>query len=136
MKIKLDYYAVIPERAHETDAGIDIKTPQDFMLEAHGACSIRTGVHVQIPHGMCGLLVAKSGLNVKKGIVSTGLIDEGYTGEIVVKLDNLSDNDHLFRRGDKISQLVIIPVVYEDIQIVDSIEGGERGADGFGSTGP
>ena len=65
----------------------------------------------------------------------TGLIDEGYSGEITVKLYNHSGRDYEVKAGDKISQLVIIPVKYEPVEIVDEIGGGERGDAGFGSTG-
>lgn len=81
------------------------------------------------------MLVAKSGLNVKHDVVSTRLIDEGYSGEIVVKLQNLGEHDYTVKAGDKISQLVIVPVRYEPVEVVDSFEGGERGESGFGSTG-
>ena len=81
------------------------------------------------------LIVSKSGLNVKYGITSTGLIDEGYTGAIRVRLYNKSPEDYQIHIGDKISQLVVIPVLYEPVEIVDAIEGGERGDNGFGSTG-
>ena len=97
---------------------------------------MHTGLHVQLPHGTAGLLVSKSGLNVKHGITSTGLIDEGYTGEIMVKLYNHSDSDYLVNAGDKISQLVVIPVLYEDIQFKNFLdENTERGDHGFGSSG-
>ena len=92
-------------------------------------------MHVELPPGTAGLLVSKSGLNVKHDITSTGLIDEGYAGEIVVKLHNHGFDDYVVRAGDKISQLVVVPVIYEGVEIVDEIEGGERNADGFGSTG-
>lgn len=135
MKIMLDDYGIIPTRAHKTDAGLDLKSPQDFMIFPGGSATIRTGVHIQLPPGTCGLLVAKSGLNVKKDITSTGLIDEGYTGEITVKLQNNSGTTWTFKRGDKISQLVVLPVFYEEIELVDKISGLERGNNGFGSTG-
>ena len=135
MKIALDKHAIAPTRAHETDAGLDLYSPHDEILRARGAVNIRTGVRVQLPAGFAGLLVSKSGLNTRYGITSTGLIDEGYTGEIVVRLQNNSDKPYLIARGDKISQLVLIPVLYEPVEVVDEIEGGERGEDGFGSTG-
>lgn len=135
MKIMLDNYGIMPTRAHETDAGLDLKSPQDFTIYPGSSATIRTGVHVQLPPRTCGLLVAKSGLNMKKDITSTGLIDEGYTGEIIVKLQNSSETTWTFKRGDKISQLVVLPVLYEDIEIVDEISGAERGNNGFGSTG-
>ena len=105
-------------------------------VPAGGSSVIRTRVHIQLPKHTAGLLVSKSGLNVAFGITSTGLIDEGYTGEIVVKLYNHSDTSHYVARGDKVSQLVVIPVLYEDVEIVDDLDGGtERGDNGFGSTG-
>ena len=136
MKIMLDAGAFVPERAHRTDAGIDLKSPVSRAIKPHGAVRIDTGVHVQLPHHTAGLLVAKSGLNVKHGITSTGLIDEGYTGSIVVKMYNNSDTTYIVHRGDKISQLVVIPVKYEQIKAVDKLDGGtERGTHAFGSTG-
>lgn len=135
MKIMLDKGAYMPERAHGTDAGIDLKTPVDDIIIPHKSTVIHTGVHVELPHGYAGLLVSKSGLNTKHGITSTGLIDEGYTGEIVVKLYNNSDNLFTVHEGDKITQLVLFPVSYEPLDVVDSIDGGERGDGGFGSTG-
>ena len=135
MKIKLDEGAIMPARAHDTDAGLDLMTPNAFRVLKGGAAVIDTGVHVQLPHGTCGVLVSKSGLNVKYGLTSTGLIDEGYSGSITVKLYNHGDRDVYFDKGEKISQLVIVPCLYEPIEIVDEIQSGERGAAGFGSTG-
>lgn len=135
MKIKIDEGAFVPSRAHATDAGIDLRTPVKVTVPAHGSATIDTGVHVQLPQGCAGLLVSKSGLNVRHGITSTGLIDEGFTGSIVAKLYNDSDQDWTLAAGDKVTQLVVIPVCYERVEIVDSIGGGERGDGGFGSTG-
>ena len=136
MNIYVETGAYVPERAHKTDAGLDIKSKETRLIKAHRCALFHTGLHVQLPHGPAGLLVSKSGLNVKHGITSTGLIDEGYTGEIMVKLYNNSDESYLVQVGDKISQLVIIPVLYEDIHIMNSLdENTERGDKGFGSSG-
>jgi dUTP pyrophosphatase len=132
-KIRDDAY--LPERAHDTDAGADIRTPEGFTLKAHGSEIVATGVHVELPSGTVGMLKSKSGLNTRHGIVSEGVIDEGFSGEIIVKLYNLSDHDYLFQRGDKITQLVVMPVHYVTYEQVDEIKGGERGTDGYGSTG-
>jgi dUTP pyrophosphatase len=105
------------------------------LVRAGGNLKFRTGVHVQLPRGTAGLLVSKSGLNVRHDITSTGLIDEGYEGEIIVKLHNAGDRDYTVHAGDRISQMVIIPVLYVPVEIVDEIEGGERGNAGFGSSG-
>lgn len=136
MNIYVETGAYLPERAHKTDAGLDIKARENRLIKAHRGALLHTGLHVQLPHGTAGLLVSKSGLNVNHGITSTGLIDEGYTGEIMVKLYNHSDTDYLVNAGEKISQLVIIPVLYEDINLRDSLdENTERGDKDFGSSG-
>ena len=135
MKVKLDPTAFMPERAHETDAGLDIKAKRGDIVPAGGSKVFYTGVHAQIPKGCAGLLVSKSGLNVRHGITSDGLIDEGYTGEIVVKLYNNGDEDYVVMPGDKISQLVIIPVLYEPVELAGELEKTDRGAGGFGSSG-
>lgn len=135
LKVKLDEGAYAPVKAHPEDAGLDLRTPCDVYLPPRGSAWIDTGVHVQIPQGYCGVLVSKSGLNVKHSITSTGLIDSGYSGSIVVKLDSRSNDAKELRKGDKISQLVILPI--PDVQVVEvrEIGGGERGSNGFGSTG-
>lgn len=136
MRVKLDEGAYKPERAHATDAGLDIRARNSAVVPAHRSKVFWTGVHVQLPPGTAGLLVSKSGLNTRHDITSTGLVDEGYSGEIVVKLYNHGDTDYTVSKGDKISQLVVIPV-WEDplIEVVDEIDAGERGDAGFGSTG-
>lgn len=135
MRIKLDKGAIAPTRAHETDAGLDLYAREDGVIPNLSSANFYTGVHIELPKGCAGLLVSKSGLNVKHGITSTGLIDEGYCGEIVVKLFNHGNLDYTVKRGDKISQLVVLPVHYEDVEIVEDISGGARGENGFGSSG-
>lgn len=135
VKIQLSHGGIMPDRAHSTDAGADIFAPEGFRLAAHSSQIICTGVHVQLPPFTVGMLKSKSGLNVKSDIIGEGVIDEGYTNEIIVKLYNLGDEPHIFRRGDKIIQLVIMPVLYPAFLEVDEITGGERGLAGIGSTG-
>ena len=137
MKVKLDDIAYEPVRAHNTDAGMDIRSPLTAVIPAGGSYIFHTGVHVELPKGTAGILISKSGLNVFHDITSTGLIDEGYNGEIIVKLFNHSrGRDYKVLAGDKISQLVIVPVLYEPVEIVEDLEQeSERGCDGFGSSG-
>lgn len=135
IKVQLDDVAIMPTRAYAWDAGIDILTPYFFKLEAGSSFVIDSGVHVEIPQGYVGLLKSKSGLNVWNGIVSEGVIDAGYEGSIRVKLYNHSENDYTFQRGDKITQLLIMPVETPVLKQVDKIKGSERGDNGFGSTG-
>ena len=135
MRVTLDDGAITPVRKHGTDAGLDIAALEDAIIPAHGYTTIRTGVHVEIPPGTAGVLMSRSGLNLHHGVTTTGLIDEGFTGEIVVSAHNDGDEDVHVRHGDRITQLTIIPVLYEDVRVVDSLNAGERGTDGYGSTG-
>lgn len=135
MKIKLDPGAYMPERAHSADAGYDLRSPVKGRLYAGEAVVIDTGVHVQIPTGFVGMLKSKSGLNVKHDIVGEGVIDSGYTGSIRVKLYNHGSESYMIEVGDKVSQLVILPIITPDLELVTVLEETERGCNGFGSTG-
>lgn len=135
MRIKLDEGAKMPTRAHSTDAGLDLYAREDQIVPARGWAKFDTGVHIELPNGTVGMLKSKSGLNVKHGLVSEGVIDVGYTGSIVVKLYNHSDADYYVAAGDKISQLVILHLWLEDLDLVDTLEDTDRGDNGFGSSG-
>lgn len=135
MKIMRDRGAFMPDRAHATDAGADLRSPIDVIVPAHGSVVIDTGVHVELMPGTVGMLKSKSGLNVKYNITSEGVIDCGYTGSIRVKLYNHGYSDYMVRKGDKITQLVILPCYLTDFEEVDSLTSTERGDGGFGSTG-
>ena len=134
MKVMLDEGAYLPERAHPDDAGLDLKTPKSFWLFAGNYRKIDTGVHVEIPKGMVGLITSKSGL-MAKGITCRGTIDAGYTGSIHAVLYNHSRDGICFEEGDKVCQLVVLPCVIEEIELVDELGETDRGANGFGSSG-
>ena len=126
----------MPERAHETDAGLDIKTPIGFTVKPHGSFTVNTGIHVEIPKGCAGFLMSRSGLNINHSITTEGVIDEGYTGAIAVKIYNHSDTYFTFHEGDKITQLVISQIFIPGVlSVVDEFEETERGNNGFGSSG-
>lgn len=148
MNIKLDPGAYMPERANDTDAGLDLRSREDKVVPAGGSAVFDTGVHVELPYFKdcddypwhtgeytVGFLKSKSGLNVKNNITSEGVIDMGYTGSIVVKLYNHGKEDYHVKRGDKISQLVILPILTPTIEVVGELDETERGDGGFGSTG-
>lgn len=135
MKVKLDSGAFVPVRAHGTDAGADLRSPVETVIPARCPCIIDTGVHIQLPHGYVGMLKGKSGLDARHGITSEGVIDEGYTGSIAVKLCNHGDRPYKIERGDKITQLVVVPCEYVDFEVVDKLDDSERGDNGYGSTG-
>lgn len=135
MRIKLDFDAYEPTRAHPSDAGLDIRAAHGGIVRAHQSAIFRTGVHVQLPPGTFGDMRSKSGLMFNHDITSDGTIDAGYRGEIRVILFNHGNTDYTVKPGDKITQLVVVPVDVEPVEIVDSLEPGERGDRGFGSTG-
>jgi dUTP pyrophosphatase len=137
IKVVLDNGAFRPTRAHKTDAGLDLYCPlgQGQVVRAGGSAVFDTGVHIELPEGTVGFLKSKSGLNVNHGITSEGVIDVGYTGSIRVKLYNNSGYDYEVKEGDKISQLVILPIYTPKLDIVDSLDDTERGNNGFGSSG-
>lgn len=135
MKVKLDENAIVPERAHDLDAGLDFFTPVDFVVPAHGFAFVDTGVHIELPYGTRGHICSKSSLNRKFGLTADGTVDEGYTGTVGVTMHNDGNEDYRFSRGDKVAQLVIEVVLRPGILVVDEISGGDRGDDGYGSTG-
>ena len=140
MIIKLDDGAFMPSRAFSQDAGLDVFTPIAFTIKAGGSYTVDTGVHINLPRGSYGRLESKSGLHVKHDIVCLGgTLDEGYLGSVRVKLYNFGEQDYTFEVGDKIVQLVILPVLKPSLQEVDDEEWGklssDRGEGGFGSTG-
>lgn len=135
MKVVLDDGAIMPTRAHELDAGYDLYSRIDAVIYPNASGRFDTGVHVEIPAGYVGFLKSKSGLNVKSGIQSEGVIDAGYTGSICVKLYNHGSHEVYIKKGQKISQLVLLPIITPELELVDSLEETDRGSNGFGSTG-
>ena len=133
--ITLDPGAHIPTKAYDNDAGFDLKTRENFTVPAGGSYTTDTGVHIALPDGYCGLLVAKSGLNVKHGITSTGLLDSGFRGSLKIKLYNYSKYDYQFKAGEKISQIVILPIPAVELEVVAELDDTERSDNGFGSSG-
>lgn len=135
LKVVLDHGAYMPERAHSTDAGADLRSRENKIVPAHGSAIFDTGVHIELPPNTYGAIEPKSGLNIKHNILSFGTIDEGYTGSIVVKLYNLGDSDAQIEVGQKITQIVVRPVAYVGFEQVGELDKTDRGANGFGSTG-
>lgn len=135
LKIKLDKNAIMPTRAHRADAGLDLYTPHDFIINGGCSTEVDTGVHVEIPYGFFGDIRSKSGLLFKKNILTDGTIDSGYTGSINIKLINLGHQPVSFAAGDKIAQMVISRCELPELFEVKELEETERGDGGFGSTG-
>lgn len=141
IQIKLDGGAYAPYKAHREDVGFDLRTPHGFSLYPGARAHVNTGVHIRLPENVMGLVITKSGLNKTAGITSVGVIDPGFEGPIGVTLrrDECEDEPYRFRKGDKISQLVFVPVLpvsNADLVEVEDFGGiSDRGSEGFGSTG-
>lgn len=135
IRVMLDSGATLPTRGHDVDAGLDLYSREAAVIEPGKSSVFDTGVHMAIPCGYAGILIAKSGLNVKADCTSTGLIDADYTGSIVVKLYNQGDKEVHIDAKQKISQLVLVPIITPKPVVVESLEQTERGSNGFGSTG-
>ena len=131
--------AVMPERAHPGDAGLDLRSVADVTLRPGERATIPTGIAIAIPEGYAGFVQPRSGAAERLGlglVNSPGLIDAGYRGEIKVIAINLDIGAPIeIRRGDKIAQLVILVVPELPIREVDDLPESARGERGFGSTG-
>lgn len=133
MRIVVYGNGIVPTRAHPTDAGLDLYTPIDVYLPAHEEIIVDTLVAVEIPEGYVGLITSKSGL-MAKGITSRGTVDAPYRGHIRAVLFNHSNNGYWFKRGDKVTQMVLLPIITPELEVVTELSETDRGEGGFGST--
>ncbi|MCI9402088.1 MAG: dUTP diphosphatase [Oscillospiraceae bacterium] len=133
----------IPFPAYATagSAGMDLRACIDepMTIRPMERVKVPTGFAIALPGPQwVAFIFARSGLGIKSGITlpnCVGVIDSDYRGEIIVALTNLSDTDYTIQPGDRVAQLVIMPVTQADISVVDELDETERGAGGFGSTG-
>ena len=132
---KMTETAVIPTRGSEQAAGLDLYADGNFVVKAGTHAIIPTGVAVAIPDGYCGQVWPRSGVSVRYGVdVLAGVIDSDYTGEIKVVLQ-AGANDFEISQGDRVAQLLIVPVSMLQCAEVESLDDTVRGDCGFGSTG-
>lgn len=132
--------AVLPQRQHPADAGLDLVAVEGAVLPARGGrATIGTGVAVEVPEGWAGLVCPRSGLAARHGIGivnAPGVVDAGYRGELRVVLHN-GDAERSFEvsAGDRIAQLVLVPVLLAEVVEADELAPAARNEAGFGSTG-
>lgn len=136
---RLDTRAILPGRAHPGDAGLDLRALDVHVLGPGERAQVATGLAIELPPGHAGLVLPRSGLAARHGIAlvnAPGLIDEGYRGEIKVLLLN-TDRDHAFEiaAGDRIAQLVVVPVARTEPVEAAELADSARGHGGFGSSG-
>ena len=135
---RLDRELPTPAHAHDGDGGVDLYSAQDVIVGPGESASVLTGVAVQIPPGYAGLVTPRSGLAARHGIGilnAPGLVDAGYRGEIRVLIINHGTEKFEIQRGDRVAQLVVVPVVSQEWVEVEELETSDRGPGGFGSTG-
>ena len=136
--VRLRDEATLPARAYAGDAGLDLATCERVELAPGERAVVPTGIAVAVPEGYAGFVQPRSGLAARHGITivnAPGLIDSGYRGEIRVVLLN-TDRSETFvaELGERIAQLVVLPVPGLEVAEVDELPGSERGARGFGSS--
>ena len=131
--------SVLPKYAHPGDAGADLHAAEALELAPGARALVSTGVSIALPDGFVAFVVPRSGLAVKHGITvvnSPGTVDAGYRGEIKVALLNTdTENGFTIAVGDRIAQLIVMPVTRATFVPVGHLPGSQRGAGGFGSTG-
>ena len=133
-EIPLPYYAT------GGAAGLDLHACIDgpVIVPAGGEAFIPTGIAAAIPEGYVGIMAVRSSMGIRHGITMTngiGVIDSDYRGPMSVGLHNYRGEDYVVEPGDRIAQLVIVPVLHPEVEVVSSLPETARGAGGFGSTG-
>lgn len=137
---KLSDNAIIPTYGTPYAAGADLYAlaDEDITIFPHETYLVHTGVAVEIPEGLVGLIFARSGLALKQGLApanKVGVIDSDYRGELRVSLHNHTNEPKTVKSGDRVAQLVLIPYIKADFELTDEFTETERGTKGFGSTG-
>ncbi len=139
LPIKLEENAHILTYAHNTDAAADIYALEDMTLAPHSLSNmVHTGLRIALPEGWAAYILPRSSIGMKTGLRlsnSVGVIDSEYRGEIGVMYDNHSDSEYVIHKGDRIAQMIVMPVHQFKPEVVDTLDNTSRGEGGFGSTG-
>lgn len=132
-KVQMD--AKLPQYGHVGDAGLDLFSSIDFILEKGRVEAIPSGIKVAIPDGFVGLIWDKSGVSLKGVHRLAGVIDSGYRGEVKVVMINLSGKPFAIDKGMKIAQMLVQPITMVRVVETEDLDDTSRGEGGFGSTG-
>lgn len=133
---KLNSNATIPTKAHDDDLGFDLYTSEPVSLAPHTITKIPTGIAVQFPKNIGGIFKERSGVSLKTALeIRAGVIDPGYTGELVVIMYNPTDTHHNFPIGAKIAQMVLVQSIQVAVMEITDIHITDRADKGFGSSG-
>ena len=138
---KLHPDAVIPHKAYPSDAGFDLWAVTDFKTDEDGNAVYGTGLAFEIPEGYAGFVFPRSSISKKDLIMANcvGVIDAHYRGEVTVKCKLIApikhDEYHVYKKGERVGQMIIMPVPEVEFEVVDMLSETDRGKDGYGSTG-
>jgi dUTP pyrophosphatase len=134
MKYTMKNGATMPRRAHQTDAGLDLAPMASGCLDVLKSGRFSTGLSFEIPDGHVGLITARSSATMR-GVQITGVVDAGYRGEVFIMVTNIGDEIVFFNAGDYIAQLLVVPCLTPELELVRELSSSPRGGKGFGSSG-
>lgn len=132
---KLNLNGRLPTKNNASDAGYDLYCAEDYRIKAGQTAKIKTAIALKIPDGYYGQIQSRSGLASKGIVAKGGVIDSGYTGEILILLNNNGDYEHYISRGERVAQLILHQVPNFTVKEVEELEETERSNKGFGSSG-
>ena len=133
---KLFEDTILPTYAHPGDAGLDLYSCEDVIIEPMARHGVSLGFALEIPHGYVSRILDRSGLAIKNGLhCLAGVVDAGYRGEYKAIIINLSNEPYKIEKGDRVAQMLIQPVEICDIEVVEELSNSQRGKGGFGASG-
>lgn len=137
-----EHHGTVPTRGHNSDAGLDLYLTGALSLKARQGKTFPIGLYLCIPEGHVGLILPRSSISFKGIHICTGVVDAGFVGEIQITVNNLTNIDYHFSIGDRIAQLIIVPIaslapVKVDVEdlVIEAAKFSDRGEQGYGSTG-
>ena len=135
-QVKLNYKdAIKPSRGSDEAAGYDLYVYESGLLMPNETRLFDTGISIRVPEGTYGRIAPRSSVSKRSILVNAGVIDRDYTGPVKVMLHNLSNDNFVIEKGNRIAQLIIEKISTPEVELVDELDDTERGNGGFGSTG-
>ena len=135
-QVKLNYKdAIKPSRGSDEAAGYDLYVYESGLLMPNETRLFDTGISIRVPEGTYGRIAPRSSISKRSILVNAGVIDRDYTGPVKVMLHNLSNDNFVIEKGNRIAQLIIEKISTPEVELVDELDDTERGNGGFGSTG-
>jgi dUTP pyrophosphatase len=135
-QVKLNYEdAQAPTRGSDEAAGYDLYSYESETVAPNQIKLIDTGISIRVPEGTYGRIAPRSSVSKKGILINAGVIDRDYRGPIKVMLHNLSNNDYVINKNDRIAQLILEQIKTPSVELVEELDDTERGERGFGSTG-